>query len=179
MISLIIGAMNLLLSFLAGFVIFRYDFNPIVMFILTALLAITGLAFFIYGFKEVYKDSRTHLSGVDTYGFVIYVDKSIAKIGDEHILQATAAVVTHQKGKNKNLLGEIKIVEEDIGLAPARFAVGDYVKVKYCKGDINFVSKVSVDDVPEEYLHKLEPFKLDHKYAELPTEKEDDEGTYF
>ena len=180
MISLIIGAMNLLLSFLAGFIIFRYDFNPISMFVITALLAITGLAFFIYGFKEIYKNSRTHLVGVETYGFVIYVDQSKTKIGKDHILQATAAVVTHNKSKNKPLLGEIQIVEEDMGLSE-RFSVGDYVKVKYCRNDINFISKVEAEDVPEEYLQKLKPFTLNNQYADVTGKKDvnSQEHKYF
>lgn len=117
---------------------------------IVTLLLIVGLLMIFLGLKRYITDNRTERFGEVCFGRIkeIYSDK-VEFDGSKEL-----------KAKVKVYIPSYNIVvdaEEIIGYDDSDYEAGDYVKVKYYIGDINFVSKIEAPmDLPEKARHLLE-----------------------
>lgn len=155
--ELIFGIIWTVISFIIGFVLLLVmNFGGegggdlVLGLAIVALFLVVGLFMIFLGLKRYITDNRTERFGEECFGRIkeIYADK-VAFDGRKEL-----------KAKVKVYIPSYNIVvdaEEFVGYEDPDYEVGDYVKVKYYIGDINFLSGIeSPMDLPERARHLLE-----------------------
>lgn len=144
-VSLILGIVLGLLFYVSG------DEDDILFaFVIVALILIIGLVMIFLGLKKHITDKKTDKFGEVCYGRIkqIYNDNVVVNGRLE------------LKAKVKVYIPSYDIVvdaEEIVGYDKPAYSNGEYVKVKYYIGDINFISKIeSPLDLPPKARHLLE-----------------------
>ena len=111
-----------------------------------------GILILAIGIKKIAKDKKTDLHGEETFGRVIDVHPNGNTFNGRR--QYNALVEVYIKSENKTVQ-----IEEVSGLGRSDYDIGDYVKVKYYNGDINFIEKVYPDYLPVDARTAIENSK--------------------
>lgn len=100
-----------------------------------------GFGFLAVGIRKKIRDTSTNKYGEECYGRVIDARPNGTSINGRR--QYDAEVELFVKSLN-----QIIKAKEVSGLGSSDYKTGDYVKVKYFNGDINFIEKVYPDYLP-------------------------------
>ena len=108
---------------------------------------IIGLVMLFLGIRKIYRNIRTSTHGVETYGVIIDITPTNMRINNMPVMQAEVAVVQD---------GRIEMHAERIGTGRSKYHIGDYLRLKCYKNDINILEQVEHSQVPYLQLPLLE-----------------------
>lgn len=117
------------------------DDTPIFVVAIISIFVVVGIVMIIKGIVEIVKNMRTSKLGEEAYGRVINIKGNGQYINDSPVLVAEVKVYVKS-------LNQVIDCSEEVGTGIPKYDIGEYVKVKYYKGDINFLEKVNVDALP-------------------------------
>ncbi len=108
---------------------------------------IIGLVMLTLGIIKICRNLQTSTHGVETYGVIIDITPTNMRINNRPVMQAEVAVVQD---------GRIKMHAERIGTGRGQYHIGDYLRLKCYKNDINILEKVEQSQVSYLQLPLLE-----------------------
>lgn len=97
-----------------------------------SLFEIIGIIVFGMGVRKFVKNKKTNKYGIECFGKVL--DNSIVNMYTNGRPEYKASILVYIENENKT-----EVVEEIIGFERVLYPINSYVKVKYYKGDINFI----------------------------------------
>lgn len=106
-----------------------------------------GLIMLFLGIRKIYRNIRTSTHGVETYGVIIDITPTNMRINHRPVMQAEVAVVQD---------GHIEMHAERIGAGRSKYSIGDYLRLKCYKNDINILEQVDRAQVSYSHLPLLE-----------------------
>ncbi len=101
-----------------------------------------GVFLIVRGGKQVVKDYKTKKNGDEVYGMVIEICPSGASVNDRPIMNADVVIA--------EVHGGVGVYTDTIGTDRNKYRIGDFLIVKHYDDDINIVSRVDEDMVPED-----------------------------
>lgn len=110
-----------------------------------SIFYIVGICFVVRGVKRVTADKKTDKNGEICYGRIKNISSTGTSVNGRQELKATICSYIPS-------LNEEKILDEVIGFDYNKYAIGDYVKLKYYNNDVNIIEKVSNQEVPQNVL---------------------------
>lgn len=140
MIEVIIGSIFILASLPVAKISFWGGMNSSAI-MLVLIFGGVGCILFVHGLKEIIRNNKTENYGQECFGKVVYIYDTGTRV-NESILYG-AEVIVYINSEHRTM-----IVKEKVGFNPELYKVGTYVKVKYYRGDINFIGGVSESSVP-------------------------------
>ena len=164
MIELFMGIIFLGMSAFATFACFGEGDFGILLFLIPFWAA--GGWLFYTGAKKIVTNSKTKQFGTDTYGLVVDFSETGTYVNGYPVWYAHVLVFTDGR--------YVKTFKEDVGTSP-KFDVGDFVRVKHYKDDINVEERESVYSIPShirEMLEQAAPVEI-LKYDAAPVQQRD------
>ena len=105
--------------------------------IVSGIFLCIGIYLTITDLIKIKKDKKTEKKGEECYGIIKNIKKTSDKADTYKIEIITYIESTRQK----------ETMEEDIGTSTQKYDIGNYVKLKYYKGDINIIKKVEFKEM--------------------------------
>lgn len=151
--SIIWTAMTLIVGFVLALVTNfngEVDAGTIPCLVIVAMFLFIGVVMIYLELKHYLTDRRTERFGEICYGRIKRIYACNASSGGHSELKAEVKVYIPS-------YDIVVDAEESVGYNTPDYEIGDYVKVKYYIGDINFISKIeSTLDLPARARHLLE-----------------------
>ncbi len=126
-----------LLFFLPDYTKFPWIIFSIIFF---GIFYAIGIIMTVIGLKKVLKNRKTENQGIETFGRIASISRTGMYVNGTPELKAS--VVTYVPSENI-----AKTFSEKIGLDPSKYKIGDYLRLKIFKDDINIISKVNDEQV--------------------------------
>lgn len=111
------------------------------------LLLVIGIYLIVRGGRQLVKDYKSKNFGDEVYGMVAQICPSGTKINDRPVLNAEVVIV-----ETSGVIGKYV---ETIGTDCYKYRKGDFLLVSHYEDDINIISKVDGDIVPENIKNKI------------------------
>ena len=124
-----------------------------------------GIFLIIHGARKVIRNMQTKVNGEECFGRVLAIAKTGTYINERPVYKAQVLLISNVEGTDYTIW-------EEIGFNPRRFQIGEYIKVLYYKGDINFIDEEEYStqyDIPEDTKRYLNDLSQDL----IPTSNDD------
>lgn len=126
--------------------------NPATFIVL--LFWVVGISVFIKGLVKIIKNIQTNKYGEECYGKICDVYESGNYVNGRPEYKADVLVYIPSSG-------ETQTISETVGFNEYKYDLGSYLKLKYYKGDINFLYEVGINELPSDVRFKIEGKKTE------------------
>ena len=153
MFELIFGAFwTLITAIVSGAFLFGGAISdgemPVIFFIcFFGLFWAIGLFMLFKGLKKILANTATSMRGTETYGIILDIHPNGNSVNGRPQLVADVLVVTEND--------EVNRYTEVIGFDWNKYDVGQYLKVKHYKNDINIIEEMHKSQIPYDKLNML------------------------
>lgn len=112
-----------------------------------------GIFMLVKGIRKIIRDNKTNKLGEECYGCVIDLHPNGNYVNGSPQLNAKVLIYVKSEAQTKE-------IEEYAGTGISKYNVGEYIKVKYYNNDINFIGKVTENEIPldvKNYIYRETP----------------------
>ena len=124
-------------------------FERVIWFLAFGLSETLALCVLISGVKKIMRDKKTELYGTETFGQIVRVSRTGSYDNGRPELKAEVVIYIPEDGK-------IAKFEEIIGFSPSKYRIGEFVLLKYLKGDINIIRSALEHEIPYNILQAIQ-----------------------
>jgi len=124
--------------------------DPANILILLSIIVFNGFGIYLLvkGLKKILDNKNTNKLGEECYGYIIEIAPNGNYINGYPQLNAKTVVYIKSEGN-------VKEIAEYSGTETSKYNIGEYVKVKYYNGDINFIERADENSIPNYIKDKI------------------------
>ena len=150
MFDLIFGLFWTIFSSLIFFPLLFTDDSEVTLGLIFFALLFEGVGIWMLtkGIKRVVTDRKTDKYGVTTYGIVTAIRKTGCYINE--IPELKAEILAYVPSE-----GTVKVFNEIIGLAPAKYETGTFVLLNQYENDVNIIESTEECFIPRDIFEKI------------------------